>query len=64
MPWVKGLKRSRAKVSPQTLKDFFVQLGSNVEGVKPEHFFNHDELYLKDDPGAEACFFEVNSKYC
>jgi hypothetical protein len=58
-----NIKRCRAKVSPQILRDFFVNLTPNLEGVVAAHFFNYDESNLKDDPGADDCFFPGNSKY-
>jgi hypothetical protein len=48
------IKRSRAQVSPQTIREFFQHLGPNVEGVAAEHFFNYDESSLKDDPGTSG----------
>jgi transposase-like protein len=45
------IKRSRAQVSPETIRQFFEHLRPNVEGVRPAHFFNYDETNLKDDPG-------------
>jgi hypothetical protein len=58
-----NIKRCRAKVSPQMLKDFFANLTPNLEDVDAAHFFNYDESNLKDDPGADDCFFAGNSKY-
>jgi transposase len=46
-----NIKRSRAAVSPQTIRNFFEHLGPNVEGVPGTHFFNFDETNLRDDPG-------------
>jgi transposase len=46
-----NIKRSRAAVSPKTIRSFFEHLGPNVEGVPDTHFFNFDETNLRDDPG-------------
>jgi transposase-like protein len=58
-----NIKRSRAKISPQILREFFAHLTPNLDGVTAGHFFNYDESNLKDDPGADDCFFAGNSKY-
>jgi hypothetical protein len=47
----RAIKRSRAAVSPQIVRDFFEKLGPNVTGILATHFFNYDETNLKDDPG-------------
>jgi hypothetical protein len=56
-------KEVQDKGHPQILRDFFVNLTPNLEGVVAAHFFNYDESNLKDDPGADDCFFPGNSKY-
>jgi hypothetical protein len=58
-----NIKRTRSKVSPQDLRNFFTRLGPNLENIPPTHIFNYDESYLKDDPGSEEAFFGVKQKY-
>ncbi len=58
-----NIKRSRAKVSPDDIKEFFERLKPNVEGIPPTHIFNFDESPIKDDPGAEDAFFAKGQKY-
>jgi len=57
------IKRCRAAVSPEILKEFFVNLEPNLAGVAAAHFFNYDETNLRDKSGADDCFFAGNSKY-
>jgi hypothetical protein len=58
-----NIKRSRAKVSPEDVRQFFTRVGPNLEGIPATHIFNYDESYLKDDPGSEEAFFSVGQKY-
>lgn len=50
-------------MSPEIVKEFFENLGPNLEDVPPSHIFNYDETSLRDDPGAEEAFFPAESKY-
>lgn len=58
-----NIKRSRARVSPADVQDFFHRLQPNIEGLPPTHIFNYDESPVKDDPGAEATFVSRKAKY-
>jgi len=46
-----NIKRTRAAVSPQIIRDFFTRVEPNLQGVPPSHIFNYDETNLRDDPG-------------
>lgn len=51
-----NIKRSRAKVSPALIKEFFARLQPNLQDIPPSHIFNYDETNLRDDPGTIALF--------
>jgi hypothetical protein len=58
-----NIKRSRAKVSPATVRAFFERIRPNLEGISGHNIFNYDETCFKDDPGAEDAFFGGGCKY-
>jgi hypothetical protein len=58
-----NIKRSRAKVGPEEVRNFFDRLAPNLEGIPPTHIFNYDESPIKDDPQAEDAFFSTGCKY-
>lgn len=60
----RNIKRSRSKVSPAIVKEFFEHLTPNIQGIPPTHIVNYDETNLQDDPGAELAFFGGGTKYC
>jgi len=60
----RNIKRSRSKVSPAIVKEFFEHLGPNIDGIPATHIVNYDETNLQDDPGAELAFFGGGTKYC
>jgi hypothetical protein len=57
------IKRSRAKVSPTMVKEFFERIQPNLEDVPRHNIFNYDETGFSDNPGAEEAFFGAGSKY-
>jgi hypothetical protein len=59
----RNIKRSRAKVSPADVTDFFDRIRPNLEGIPPSRIFNYDESNFQDDPGAEKAFFAGGCKY-
>jgi hypothetical protein len=59
----KNIKRSRARVSPEEVRDFFQRMRPNLEGVSRHHIFNYDESPFCDDPGAEEAFCPGGTKY-
>ena len=58
------IKRARAGVSRQDVRDFFVHFTKSAEGVAKENMFNYDETNFRDDPGQKKCLFRKGSKYC
>jgi transposase-like protein len=54
-----NIKRSRAQVSPSTIREFFTHLTPTMEGVLPAHFFNYDETNIKDDPGTYLSIYST-----
>ncbi len=58
-----NIKRSRAKVSPANVREFFARLTPNLEGILATHVFNYDKTNFRDDPGAEEAFFGGGCKY-
>lgn len=45
------IKRSRAAVSREMVREFFKEYAKVVEGVPPENIWNFDETNLADNPG-------------
>jgi len=65
--WIKfskptNIKRSRAAVSPRQVRDFFMRMGPNLEGVSRYHIFNYDESPFQDNPAAEDAFCAGGTK--
>lgn len=52
-----NIKRCRAKVSPEIVREYFSNLQPNVEGIPPSHIYNYDETNLKDDPGKQQYWY-------
>ncbi|KAK9701626.1 CENP-B N-terminal DNA-binding domain [Popillia japonica] len=46
-----NIKRSRASVGKETIKEYFINLGKTLENVPPSHIFNYDETNCTDVPG-------------
>ncbi len=42
-----NIKRSRGKVGPHTVKEFFENLAPNLDGISPDCVFNYDETNLR-----------------
>ena len=57
------LKRSRAAVSREEVKDFLDWWEKTTEGVPPENIWNFDESNLRDDPGKKKCLVKKGVKY-
>jgi hypothetical protein len=58
-----NIRRSRAAVSPDQVREYFANLAREVEGVPPTHIFNYDETCMRDDPGAQQCLFRKGVRY-
>jgi hypothetical protein len=57
------IKRGRAALSQQEVKDFFDRVEKELEGVPPENIWNYDETNLTDNPGAKKALFKKGVKY-
>ncbi|MBM3939120.1 MAG: hypothetical protein FJ333_10790 [Sphingomonadales bacterium] len=42
-----NIRRTRSKVSPTIVKEFFQRIRPNLEGVPPSHIINYDETNLQ-----------------
>jgi len=58
-----NIRRSRAAVSPDNIRQYFANLAVELEGIPPTHIFNCDETNLADNPSAERCIFAKGVKY-
>lgn len=58
-----NIKRSRAKINPDTVNEFFDNLETELEGIPPDCIFNYDETNLSDDPGRKKCLMKRGTKY-
>ena len=55
-----NIKRSRTKISPETVNQYFDSLES---GIPPDCVFSYDETNLGDDPGRKKCLMKQGTKY-
>ena len=55
-----NIKRSRTKISPETVNEYFDSLES---GIPPDCVFSYDETNLGDDPGRKKCLMKQGTKY-
>lgn len=46
-----NIKRARAGVTRETIKEYFDELEATLDGVPPENIINYDETNYCDDPG-------------
>lgn len=46
-----NIKRVRAAVTRETVREYFVNLEATLEGVPASHIINYDETNFTDDPG-------------
>ena len=46
-----NIKRSRARVSPEIVKEFFTNYSEAAAGIPGSNIFNYDETNLTNDPG-------------
>lgn len=58
-----NIKRSRAAVSPETIKQYHSELQKTLDGVPPTHILNYDETNLTDDPGHKKNLTKRGHKY-
>lgn len=58
-----NIKRSRAAVSPDTLKKYFGELEKSLQDVPTANIINYDETNLTDDPGRKKVIVRRGCKY-
>lgn len=58
-----NIKRVRAKVSPDTIKEYFIELEKSLSGVPASNILNYDETNLTDDPGRKKILIKRGCKY-
>jgi hypothetical protein len=59
----KNIRRSRAAVSPDDIREYHNNLTRELEGIPPSNIFNCDESCLQDDPSAHKCIFSKGVRY-
>jgi hypothetical protein len=58
-----NIKRSWAKISPDTVRAILVQIAPNLEGVPSANTFNYEETGFRDDPSSKEAFFGGSCKF-
>lgn len=58
-----NIKRSRAKVSPETIKEYHCELEKSIADVPLSDIINYDETNLTDDPGRKQVIVKRGCKY-
>lgn len=58
-----NIKRVRAQVSEDIIKDFIENVCRETENVPPENIYNYDETNLCDDPGRKTVICRRGTKY-
>ncbi len=58
-----NLSQGRAELSPEQVKEFFVNLEKELQGVPPTNIINYDETNLTDDIGRKRCVFKRSCRY-
>lgn len=58
-----NIKRVRASVNAEVLKEYISRLGKTVEGVPAANIWNFDESNLTDNPGQKKVIVKKGTKY-
>lgn len=58
-----NIRRNRAKLSIETLSEYFDHLERSLEGIPPSNIANYDETNLQDDPGRKKLLTRRKTKY-
>lgn len=61
--FAQNIKRARAQVGPDEVKEYFAELAKSVEGVPPENIVNYDETNLTDNPTAKKKIFRRGTRH-
>lgn len=62
--WSQNIKRSRARVDKQMIREYFSELEQSLEGISPDCITNYDETNIVDDPGRKKVIGKRGSKHC
>lgn len=57
-----NIKRSRAAVGPNDIREFFANIESSLKDIDPHLVFNYDETNIQDDPGAKKVIVPRGTK--
>ncbi|KAF2890162.1 hypothetical protein ILUMI_16011 [Ignelater luminosus] len=58
-----NIKQNRAAVSPNTISDYFNELGKELQGVSPQNILNYGQTNLSDDSGKKTIIAKQGCKY-
>ena len=58
-----NINRSRARVGPTIVREYFDELGKTIDGIPSTHILNYDETNLSDDPGKPKLLFKRGTKH-
>ncbi|KAJ8873075.1 hypothetical protein PR048_026691 [Dryococelus australis] len=58
-----NIKRTRAAINEQILRDYVRNLGEVVKDIPSENIWNFDESNLTDDPGRKTVIVKCGIKY-
>lgn len=61
--FVANIKKARASVDEEMLREYITNLIKTMENVVPENVYNFDETNLTDDPGSKRCVVKRGTKY-
>lgn len=61
--FVANIKKSRAVISEDVIKDYITNLSVVVQNVPLQNIWNYDETNLTDDPGTKKCMIKRGTKY-
>jgi type IV secretory pathway VirB4 component len=58
-----NIKRARAAVCPETINEYFDNLDTSLQDVKPKNVVNYDETNFVDDPGRRKVIVRRSVKH-
>ena len=58
-----NIKRARAAVSAEIIKEFHEQLTKELQNVPASNIWNYDETSLVNDPGRQKCVMKRGTRY-
>ncbi|KAE9525572.1 hypothetical protein AGLY_014099 [Aphis glycines] len=61
--FVANIKKSRAGISEDVIKDYINNLSVVVQNIPPQNIWNYDKTNLTDDPGTKKCMVKRGTKY-